>query len=119
MSKVCPALLSMHDPFIGMTLLSHCLWMAAGMCRAHGIAHQKVTERQGLHSALKAAWALNKHSVVEVIVGRDSNVEHHRNIQAAVKTAVLRTLHTLTPDTTGRGLKTLFNGQYGMNGSIW
>ena len=71
------------------------------MCRAHGIAHQRVGERDGLQSALKAAWALNKHSVVEVIVGRDSNVEHHRNIQAAVKAAVLRTLHTVTAQTAG------------------
>ena len=118
MSKVCPAILCIHDPFIGVSVTSHCLSMAAGMCRAHGIAHQRVTERQGLHSALKAAWALNKHSVVEVIVGRDSNVEHHRNIQAAVKAAVLRALYTLTPDTTGRGLKTSFDGSCGMNGSI-
>lgn len=68
------------------------------MCRAHGIAHQRVTDRQSLRGALKAAWALNKHSVVELIVGRDSNVEHHRSIQAAVKAAVLRALHTLTPE---------------------
>ena len=56
-----------------------------------------MTERQGLHSALQAAWALNKHSVVEVIVGRDSNVERHRSIQAQVKDSVLRALRTLAP----------------------
>ena len=71
------------------------------MCRAHGIAHQRVTERQGLGSALRAAWALNKHSVVEVVVGRDSNVEHHRNIQEQVKACVLRALRTLAPHTQG------------------
>jgi isochorismate synthase/2-succinyl-5-enolpyruvyl-6-hydroxy-3-cyclohexene-1-carboxylate synthase/2-succinyl-6-hydroxy-2,4-cyclohexadiene-1-carboxylate synthase/O-succinylbenzoate synthase len=65
------------------------------MCRAHGIAHQRVTDRQSLRCALKAAWALNSHSVVELIVARDSNVQHHRSIQAAVKAAVLRALHNL------------------------
>ena len=74
--------------------------MAAGMCRAHGIAHQRVSDRQGLQKALQAAWALNTHSVVEVSVDRNSNVEQHRSIQAAVKAAVLRTLRTLRTVTT-------------------
>ena len=75
--------------------------MAAGMCRAHGIAHQKVSDRQGLQKALQAAWALNTHSVVEVSVNRDSNVEQHRSIQAAVKASVLRALHIVTTQAEG------------------
>lgn len=68
----------------------------AGMCRAHGIAHQKVTERGDLRKALQAAWTLNKHSVVEVITNRDSNVTHHRSIQERVRQAVLRALRTVS-----------------------
>ena len=81
--------------------------MAAGMCRAHGIAHQRVVDRQGLQKALQAAWALNTHSVVEVSVDRDSNVEQHRSIQAAVKAAVLRALHTVTSQAEGDVLSKL------------
>ena len=103
----------MYVPSVYSILTVMCLWCdgpkqqfhgllaPAGMCRAHGIAHQRVTERQGLGGALRAAWALNKHSVVEVIVGRDCNVEHHRNIQEQVKAAVLRALRTLAPHTQG------------------
>ncbi len=78
--------------------------MAAGMCRAHGIAHQRVSDRPGLHKALQAAWALNSHSVVEVSVDRVFNVEQHRSIQAAVKAAVLRALHTVTTQAEGDAL---------------
>ena len=76
----------------------------AGMCRAHGIAHQKVTQRADLSKALKAAWALNKHSIVEVITQRDSNVEHHRRIQNSVKGAVLRALHAVVNQPPGGDL---------------
>lgn len=69
----------------------------AGMCRAHGIAHQRVTERGDLRKALQAAWALNKHSVVEVITQRDSNVTHHRRIQERVRRAVLSALRAVSP----------------------
>ena len=68
----------------------------AGMCRAHGIAHQRVTERADLRKALQAAWALNKHSVVEVITQRDSNVGHHRSIQERVRQSLLRALRTIS-----------------------
>lgn len=71
------------------------------MCRAHGLAHQRVSDRQELQKALRAAWALNTHSVVEVSVDRDSNVEQHRSIQAAVKAAVLRALRTVTTQAEG------------------
>ena len=78
--------------------------MAAGMCRAHGIAHQRVSDRPGLQKALQAAWALNTHSVVEVSVDRDSNVKQHRSIQAAVKAAVLRAMRTVTTQAEGNVL---------------
>jgi isochorismate synthase / 2-succinyl-5-enolpyruvyl-6-hydroxy-3-cyclohexene-1-carboxylate synthase / 2-succinyl-6-hydroxy-2,4-cyclohexadiene-1-carboxylate synthase / o-succinylbenzoate synthase len=38
----------------------------AGMCRAHGIAHQAVRSVEELPRALESAWRLNRHSVVEV-----------------------------------------------------
>ena len=66
-----------------------------------------MSDRQGLQKALQAAWALNTHSVVEVSVDRDSNVEQHRSIQAAVKAAVLRTLHTVTMQAEGDVLSKL------------
>ena len=70
----------------------------AGMCRAHGIAHQRVTERGGLEGALKAAWRLNTHSVVEVITQPGSaNVQHHRRIQDSARRAVLRALQPVSP----------------------
>ncbi|GFR45865.1 hypothetical protein Agub_g7316 [Astrephomene gubernaculifera] len=53
------------------------------MCRAQGIPHQKVTTSEGLAPALQAAWGLNRHSVVEVVTERSSNVELHRVVQAA------------------------------------
>ena len=34
---------------------------------------------------LQAAWASNRHSVVEVVTSRASNVDHHRAIQDAVR----------------------------------
>lgn len=40
--------------------------VGAGMCRAHGIAHQAVREAAALPQALQSAWRLNRHSVVEV-----------------------------------------------------
>lgn len=70
------------------------------MCRAHGIAHQRVTERGALQGALRAAWRLNTHSVVEVVTQPGAaNVAHHRRIQDAVRRAVLRALQPVSPPT--------------------
>ena len=66
------------------------------MCRAQGIAHQKVGSLQELTPALHTAWALHRHSVVEVVTARDSNVDHHRQLQAAVQRAVQHATHLLT-----------------------
>lgn len=44
------------------------LAMGAGMCRAHGIAHQAVRSVEELPRALESAWRLNRHSVVEVSI---------------------------------------------------
>ena len=68
----------------------------AGMCRAQGIAHQKVTAAGDLAGALHSAWALKRHSVLEVITGRDSNVDQHRQLQAAVQQAVHQAATILT-----------------------
>ncbi|KAK9837268.1 hypothetical protein WJX81_002656 [Elliptochloris bilobata] len=68
----------------------------AGMCRAHGIAYQRVAEPEGLCGALAAAWGLNRHSVVEVATARRANVAHHRQVQAAVGAAVARALRLAT-----------------------
>ena len=68
------------------------------MCRAHGIAHQRVSERADLRGALAAAWSLNRHSVVEVVTPPGAaNVEHHRTLQEAVRRAVLRALRAVSP----------------------
>lgn len=70
----------------------------AGMCRAHGIAHQRVSERGDLRGALAAAWSLNRHSVVEVVTPPGAaNVAHHRALQAGVRRAVLRALRAVSP----------------------
>ena len=74
---------------------------AAGMCRAQGIAHQKVTAVQELAGALHAAWALKRHSVLEVITARDSNVDQHRQLQAAVQQAVRQAATLLMPAAPG------------------
>ena len=40
------------------------------------------------HRGLQAAWASNRHSVVEVVTRRTSNVDQHRAIQHAVRCAM-------------------------------
>ena len=60
----------------------------AGMCRAHGIPHMRVSTPEELRRALTSAWALNRHSVIEAITDRVGNVERHREVQGAVKRAL-------------------------------
>lgn len=36
--------------------------LCAGMCRAHGIPHQRVTAAEDLGTALRSAWGCNRHS---------------------------------------------------------
>lgn len=67
----------------------------AGMCRAHGIPHQRVVAASDLHAALRSAWGCNRHSVIEVVTSRASNVQRHREVQAEVKAAVERALALL------------------------
>lgn len=67
------------------------------MCRAHGIPHQRVTGAADLQAALRSAWSCNRHSVVEVVTSRTSNVQRHREVQAAVLAAVERALALLQP----------------------
>ncbi len=82
-------------------LLSFMVTCVAGMCRAQGIAHQRVGSLGELSPALQSAWALHRHSVVEVVTGRDSNVEQHRQLQAAVQQAVRHAMRLLTVSTPG------------------
>ena len=63
----------------------------AGMCRAHGIPHVKVSTSEELRAALKSAWGLNRHSVIEAITDRGSNVDNHRRIQEEVKKVIKAT----------------------------
>lgn len=56
------------------------------------MAHQRVTQPGELAQALGAARGLNKHSIVEVITSRQTNVAQHRSIQNSVKEAVLEAL---------------------------
>ena len=79
------------------------------MCRAQGIAHQKVTEAADLQSALQSAWALKRNSVVEVITGRDTNVQQHRQLQASVQQAVHQAAGLLMSATPGVASHHFFN----------
>ncbi len=72
-----------------------------GMCRAQGIAHQKVSSLDELSPALQTAWALHRHSVVEVITARDSNVDQHRQLQSAIQQAVQHAMQLLTVPASG------------------
>ena len=72
------------------------------MCRAQGIPHQKVSKCEELQPALQSAWALHRHSVVEVITGRDSNVDQHRQLQTAVQHAIKRAMKLLTAPMPGQ-----------------
>ena len=70
----------------------------AGICRAHGIPHQNVSQLEDLGQALRSAWGLRRHSVVEVKTPKEGNVDLHRQLQASVAAAVRRTLNCfLTP----------------------
>lgn len=60
----------------------------AGLCRAHGLPHLKVYSIDELKQALTSAWNFNRHSVIEVITDRKSNVARHREIQAEVMAAL-------------------------------
>ncbi|GAB4817906.1 hypothetical protein N2152v2_004952 [Parachlorella kessleri] len=60
----------------------------AGMCRAQGVPHLKVSSAGDLRTALHSAWGLNRHSVIEVATDRASNVDNHRHIQEAARAAV-------------------------------
>jgi isochorismate synthase/2-succinyl-5-enolpyruvyl-6-hydroxy-3-cyclohexene-1-carboxylate synthase/2-succinyl-6-hydroxy-2,4-cyclohexadiene-1-carboxylate synthase/O-succinylbenzoate synthase len=69
----------------------------AGLCRAHGVPHVRVADGAELAEALRAAWGLNRHSVVEVATERGANVAHHRAIAAAAAAAVEGALGALLP----------------------
>ena len=76
-----------------------------GLCRAHGIPHQRVSSPGGLKPALTAAWGLNRHSVVEVVTDRQSNTALHRQVQGAVAAAVREAHGLLTASSSSsRGL---------------
>ena len=79
-----------------------CKVVDAGMCRAQGIPHQKVSRCEELQPALHSAWALHRHSVVEVITGRDSNVDQHRQLQTAVQHAVKHGMKLLSHSMSGQ-----------------
>ncbi|KAI8463273.1 MAG: thiamine diphosphate-binding protein, partial [Monoraphidium minutum] len=59
-----------------------------GMCRAQGVPHQRVTGPAELPRALRAAWGLNRHSVVEVVTSRGDNLGLHKALQSEVAAAV-------------------------------
>ena len=69
----------------------------AGMCRAHGIPHQRVTAAADLAPALTAAWGLNRHSVVEIVTDRSTNLQLHKSIQAAAQAAARAAYRLMLP----------------------
>lgn len=56
----------------------------AGLCRAQGIPHMKVTDMSDLKKCLESSWALNRHCVLEVVTEIRSNVDHHDLIKEEV-----------------------------------
>ena len=60
----------------------------AGMCRAQGIPHMRVTNLAELETSLKSSWDLNRHCVFEVVTSIESNVKHHEDIKRAVRCAL-------------------------------
>lgn len=67
------------------------------MCRAHGIPHQRVTAAADLAPALTAAWGLNRHSVVEIVTDRSTNLQLHKSIQAAAQAAARAAYRLMVP----------------------
>jgi isochorismate synthase/2-succinyl-5-enolpyruvyl-6-hydroxy-3-cyclohexene-1-carboxylate synthase/2-succinyl-6-hydroxy-2,4-cyclohexadiene-1-carboxylate synthase/O-succinylbenzoate synthase len=60
----------------------------AGLCRAQGIPHMRVTCLSDLEHSLKSSWALNRHCILEVVTDIESNVSHHEDIKKAVMEAL-------------------------------
>ncbi len=59
-----------------------------GICRSYGLPYQRVSDLGQLQRALESAWGLNRHSVVEVVTQRNTNVHWHRYIQGRVSESV-------------------------------
>lgn len=76
-----------------------------GLCRAHGIPHTRVTGADALPAALSNGWALNGHSVVEVVTDRQHNVSQHQAVQVAVRGAVDAVLQRWVVDSKYRGVQ--------------
>ena len=56
----------------------------AGLCRAQGIPHMRVTSMSELKKSLESSWQLNRHCVLEVVTEIRSNVDHHELIKEEV-----------------------------------
>lgn len=61
-----------------------------------------MTQPKELSQALAAARGLNKHSIVEVITSRGTNVAQHRSMQETVKAAVLEALNQALTETNNK-----------------
>ncbi|KAK9847737.1 hypothetical protein WJX84_001736 [Apatococcus fuscideae] len=90
----------------------------SSICRAHGIPHQNVSQLEDLGQALRSAWGLRRHSVVEVKTPKEGNVDLHRQLQASVAAAVRRTLNCfLTPAGLPGSLRSLAASQMEVTGA--
>jgi isochorismate synthase/2-succinyl-5-enolpyruvyl-6-hydroxy-3-cyclohexene-1-carboxylate synthase/2-succinyl-6-hydroxy-2,4-cyclohexadiene-1-carboxylate synthase/O-succinylbenzoate synthase len=56
----------------------------AGICRAQGIPHMRISSLSELEKSLKSSWRLNRHCVLEVVTDIDFNVSHHSIIKTEV-----------------------------------
>ena len=56
----------------------------AGICRAQGIPHMRVSSLSDLEKSLKSSWSLNRHCVLEVVTDIELNVNHHSIIKKEV-----------------------------------
>jgi isochorismate synthase/2-succinyl-5-enolpyruvyl-6-hydroxy-3-cyclohexene-1-carboxylate synthase/2-succinyl-6-hydroxy-2,4-cyclohexadiene-1-carboxylate synthase/O-succinylbenzoate synthase len=77
----------------------------AGMCRAQGIPHMRVTNLAELETSLRSSWALNRHCVLEVVTNIESNVLHHEEIKGAVRRALDGGLAVDSDDNLGGGAR--------------
>ena len=59
-----------------------------GLCDAHRVAHAHPSTPAALRTALRAAWAEGRHSVVEVTTSRARNLAQHKELQRRVAEAV-------------------------------
>ena len=68
-------------------------YVVAGICRAQGIPHVRVTSLRDLEKSLQSSWQLNRHCVLEVVTDIRSNMDHHNQIKERVMQGIRSYFH--------------------------